>query len=102
MCMHSDDSGLGVKSHSNLAMAGSCRNMPKYSLSLLACEVKYGLGLQNQMITELSPTQNLHVVERRNQGWRVRCCSETGTKETMVKVPKFVLSVSNLVENLRQ
>jgi hypothetical protein len=32
--MHSDDLGLGVKSHSNSAMAGSRRNMPKYSLLL--------------------------------------------------------------------
>lgn len=39
---HLDDSGIGVKSHSNLAMAGSCRNMPKYSLVLLTYEVKYG------------------------------------------------------------
>ena len=27
-CMYSDDLRLGVKSQSNLAMAGSCRNMP--------------------------------------------------------------------------
>ena len=31
-----DDLRLGVKSHSNSAMAGSCRNMPQYSL-VLAC-----------------------------------------------------------------
>ena len=30
--MHLDDLWLGVKSLSNLAMAGSSRNMPKYSL----------------------------------------------------------------------
>ena len=24
VCMHSDDLGIGVKSHSNLAIAGSC------------------------------------------------------------------------------
>jgi hypothetical protein len=40
--MRLDDSGIGVKSHSNLAMAGSCRNMPKYSLFLFTYEVKYG------------------------------------------------------------
>ena len=100
--MHSDDLGLGVKSHSNSAMAGSCRNMPKYSLPLLACEVKYGLDLQSLLTTEFFPTQNLHAVERRNQGWRVRCYPETRIMETIVKVPKFMLSVSNLVENLRQ
>jgi hypothetical protein len=28
MCMYLDDLGIGVKSQSNSAMAGSCRNMP--------------------------------------------------------------------------
>ena len=32
-CMCLDDLRVGVKSLSNLAMAGSCRNMPQYSLS---------------------------------------------------------------------
>ena len=32
MCMYSNDLRLGVKSQSNSAMAGSCRNMPQYSL----------------------------------------------------------------------
>jgi len=59
--MHSDDLGLGVKSHSNSAMAGSYRNMPTYSLSLFASEVKYGLDLQSLMTTEFFPTQNLGV-----------------------------------------
>ena len=40
--MHLDDLGLGVKSLSNLAVACSCRNMPKYSLVGLGSEVKYG------------------------------------------------------------
>ena len=40
--MHLDDLRLGVKSQSNLAMAGSCRNMPKYSLVVLSSAVKYG------------------------------------------------------------
>jgi hypothetical protein len=30
--MHLDDLRIGVKSLSNLAMAGSCRSMPEYSL----------------------------------------------------------------------
>ena len=60
--MHSDDSGLGVKSHSNLAMAGSCRNMPQYSPLFFVNEVKYGLNLQSQMATEFFPTQNLFTV----------------------------------------
>lgn len=40
--MHLDDLGIGVKSHSNLAIAGSCRNMPRYSLLPLV----YGVKLQ--------------------------------------------------------
>lgn len=40
--MHLDDLGIGVKSQSSPAIAGSCRNMPTYSLVLLAYEVKYG------------------------------------------------------------
>ena len=40
--MHLDDLGIGVKSLSSPAIAGSCRNMPTYSLVLLAYEVKYG------------------------------------------------------------
>ena len=42
VCMHLDDLRVGVKSLSNLAMAGSYRNMPKYSLAELASGVKYG------------------------------------------------------------
>ena len=57
--MHSDDLRLGVKSLSNSAMAGSCRNMPQYSLVKLVSEVKYGSGLQDLLITESFPTQNL-------------------------------------------
>ena len=34
-CTYLDDLRVGVKSLSNLAMAGSCRNMPKYSLAQL-------------------------------------------------------------------
>ena len=40
--MHLDDLRVGVKSLSNLAMACSCRNMPQYSLAVLACVVQYG------------------------------------------------------------
>ena len=32
VCKHSNDLRIGVKSLSSSAMAGSCRNMPKYSL----------------------------------------------------------------------
>ena len=42
MCMYLDDLRVGVKSQSSPAMAGYCRNMPQYSLALLASRVKYG------------------------------------------------------------
>ena len=58
MCMYLDDSGLVVKSHSNSAIAGSNRNIPEYSLILLAFEVKYGLNSQSLLTTEFFPTQN--------------------------------------------
>jgi len=45
--MHLDDLRIGVKSLSNLAMAGSCRNVPKYSLDELVNGVKYGWDLQS-------------------------------------------------------
>ena len=45
--MRVDDLGIGVKSLSNLAMAGSCRNVPKYSLDELVNGVKYGWDLQS-------------------------------------------------------
>ena len=40
VCMHSNDLRVGVKSLSNSAMAGSCRNMPQYSLVQLLCRGK--------------------------------------------------------------
>ena len=42
VCMHLVDLRLGEKSLSRSAMAGSCRNMPQYSLDMLDGEVKYG------------------------------------------------------------
>ena len=39
-CMCLDDLRVGVKSLSNLAMAGSCRNMPQYSLAQFIDGVK--------------------------------------------------------------
>ena len=53
------------------------------------------------MLTEFFPTQKLLIALRRKQGWYVRYYSETRTRETKVKVPKFVLSVSKGVLNLR-
>ena len=53
------------------------------------------------MLTEFFPTQKLLTAYDRNQGQYVRYCSETQTRETKVKVPKFMLSVSNGVLNLR-
>ena len=46
-CMCLDDLRVGVKSLSNLAMAGSFRNMPQYSAVELAGGVKYGWSLQS-------------------------------------------------------
>ena len=40
--MYLDDLRVGVKSQSSPAMAGSCRNMPQYSLVVLVGGVKYG------------------------------------------------------------
>ena len=40
--MHSNDLRIGVKSQSSSAMAGSCRNMPQYSLTVFMNGVKYG------------------------------------------------------------
>ena len=99
--MCSNDLWIGVKSLSNLAMAGSYWNMPSYSLVMSVSEVKYGWKLQGLLITDFFPTQNLLTTCNRNQGWCVRYHSETQTRETKVKVPKFMLSVSNGVLNQR-
>ena len=68
VCMHMDDLWLGVKSLSNLAMAGSCWNMPKYSLIILSHDVKYGLVMQNIFATVNIPTQKLWDVYNGKQG----------------------------------
>ena len=53
------------------------------------------------MLTKFFSTQKLLTAEDRKQGQYVRYCSETGTTETGVKVPKFILSVTKDVLNLR-
>ena len=53
------------------------------------------------MLTEIFPTQNLLTAYNKNQGEYVRYSSETQTRETRVKVPKFMLSVSKGVLNPR-
>jgi hypothetical protein len=53
------------------------------------------------MPSEFFPTQNLSTAEHEKQGVYVRYTSETGTTETKVKVPKFMLSVTKGVLNLR-
>jgi len=100
--MHLDDLRIGVKSQSNSAMAGSCGNVPQYSLIVLGGGVKYGWSSQTRKGTGLIPTQNLSSAFNRNGGQCVRYCSETGTTETGVKVPKYILSVTKGVSNLRQ
>lgn len=82
-----DEPRLGVKSQSSPAMAGSCRDMPQYSLGVLAGGVKDGSCLQSRKATEHIPTQNLSAVNTGSGGRRVRCRSETRTRETKVKVP---------------
>ena len=91
-----------MKSLSNLAMAGSCGNMHKYSLAMLGRGVKDVLNLQRDFPTEFVPTQNLRSVYGRNGGQCVRYCSKTRTRETGVKVPQYILSVTKGVLNLRQ
>lgn len=100
--MHSDELRIGVKSQSSSAMAGSCRNMPKYSLVVFVGEVQYGSSLQSLMTTGLFPTQNLSTAYNKNGGRCVRYRSETGTTETKVKVPKNMLSVTKGVLTRRQ
>ena len=75
--------------------------MPTYSLVLFVSGVKYGWSLQGLMITELFPTQNLLTALDKKQGGYVRYPSETGPTENKVKVPKFMLSVTKGVLNLR-
>ena len=53
------------------------------------------------MLTEFFPTQKLLIALDRKQGAYVRYVSESRTTQTKVKVPKFVLSVSKGVLNLR-
>ena len=53
------------------------------------------------MLTKFLPTQKLLIALNRKQGQCVRRCSETQRRETKVKVPKIVLSVTNGVLNLR-
>lgn len=54
------------------------------------------------MLTETFPTQNLLTTYNKKQRQYVRYCFERGTTQTKVKVPKFMLSVSKGVLNLRQ
>ena len=63
--------------------------------------VKDGSDLQELMLTESFSTQKLLIAYGEKQGGYVRYSSETQTRETRVKVPKFMLSVSNGVLNLR-
>lgn len=57
--------------------------------------------MQGQLLTEFFPTQKLSIALNEKQGGYVRYLSETQTRETEVKVPKFMLSVSKGVLNLR-
>ena len=93
MYMCFDDLGLGVKSQSNSAMAGSCGNILKYSLVCSACEVKRrirradpsGYGVLSN--SELASTKN-----GKQREW-VSYFRKTKTTETGVKVLKYLLIV---------
>ena len=56
--------------------------MPPYSLVELIDGVKDGLNLQDLLVTEFVPTQNLSIAYDGKQGVYVRYTSETGTTET--------------------
>ena len=75
--------------------------MLEYSLVVFGDGVKYGLNLQGLAVTGFVPTLNLFSAFNRSGGRRVRRCSETRTRETKVKVPKLMLSVTKGVLNLR-
>ena len=53
------------------------------------------------MLTEIFSTQKVLTALDRKQGQYVRYCSETPRRETKVKVPKFILSVTKGVLSLR-
>ena len=73
------------------------RNKVFFSLILFVGGVKHGSILQGQKLTEIFPTQKLSTALNKKQGGYVRYLSETRTRETKVKVPKFILSVTNSV-----
>ena len=102
MDMYFDDPRLGAKSQSNSAIAGSCRNIPKYGLVRSACEVKLRIrnadpfGYGSLSNSEFAGTKN-----GKQWGW-VSYFHETQTRETQVKVLKYMLIVVKGVRNLRQ
>ncbi len=98
----SGDLGLGVKSQSNLVIAGSSRNASKCSL---ACIGLWGRALIRQLRAErLTCLVKLQI--HKQLGWSedvgVILISERETTQTTIKVPKCLLSVSKVVLNFRQ
>ena len=59
-----DELGLGVKSQSNPAIAGSCRNISRYSLSYLVKGVELQIGGAGHFATAPFLTPNTLTVER--------------------------------------
>ncbi len=102
--MRSSDPGLGVKGQSYPAIAGSPRNEPQFSpaggslrgrATDWAWQGSKDLGVQ-------SNSESLGTVDGWSGGTGVSSVSNRGTTQSGVKVPKCLLSESNLVGVLRQ
>jgi len=91
-----------VKSQSNPVIAGSCRNMPKYSLLLLAHIVKTRMENAGRYATVLFPTQKICAALQGSESVWVSYMFTSWSKQRVVKVPKYKLSVTKVVCNRRQ
>jgi len=80
MCF--DDLGLGAKSQSNSAIAGSCRNIPKYGLVCSTYKVKLRIGNADPFgYGFLSNSELVSTKNGKRWGW-VSYFHETQTRET--------------------
>ena len=95
VCKRSSDLGLGVKSQSRSVIAGSCRSWPQSSLDrdYWSCRAT-DLEFRGRNSSVSCPTPNgYNIVEVGRRGSGVSLESERGTTQTIVKVPKYWLSV---------
>ena len=102
MYMCFDDPGVGAKSQSNSAMAGSCRNILKYGLVCCVCEVKRRIRYADPFGYGNLSNSEFADIKDGKRSWWVSYQFETQTRETQVKVLKYLLIVSKGVMNLRQ